>query len=57
MRMLRLMNNSHVVFFPVDAMDQAKAFRSNHPEFARKRIVDVLQLQPSKIQYGVVYER
>ena len=49
MRMLRLQNETQVVFFPMNAMVWAKGFRHAWPEFKRRRIVDVLQLKPSVV--------
>lgn len=55
MNMYRLMNYRHVVFFATRA--DAVAYRRAHGEFYRCHIKAVLQLQPSKVGYGVVYER
>lgn len=51
-------NALHMVEFPFTnaGLMQARAFRKSHPEFARKHIREVLQMLPSTVQCGVVYE-
>lgn len=53
--MYRLMNYRHVVFFASRA--DAVAYRREHGAFYRCHIKSVLQLQPSRITYGIEYER
>jgi len=55
--MLRLMNSTHIVFFPVGYLEQAKQYRSTKPEFKGRHISNVLQAYPSKIKYGQKMER
>ena len=50
--MLVLKNDTHLVFFEADQMLEAAAFRRNHPEFKRRRIVRVLQMLPSNVTIG-----
>jgi hypothetical protein len=41
--MLKLENETHVIFFHVGQMKQAKQYRRDHPEFKRRRITEILQ--------------
>jgi hypothetical protein len=58
MKRLRLGNNTHFVEFPdnCSGLMQIKAFRKSHPEFKGKRIKPGLQLLPSKVSVGEIYE-
>ena len=55
-RRYHIRNLTHMAEFPFTpaGLMQAKAFRSAHPEFKRRRIRDVFQALPSTIQLGVM---
>jgi RNA recognition motif-containing protein len=57
MQRLSISNGVQFVEFPntEDGMKQAKEFRKTHPEFKGRRIQTVLQMLPSKIEYGKIY--
>jgi hypothetical protein len=54
-RMLMIKNQTHVVFFPLEHRQLALAFRRQHPEYKGRRIRDIIQAYPSRVQYGVTY--
>lgn len=58
MNRLHMRNNTHMVEFPATPSGamQARAFRAAHPEFARRRIRDMLQLYPAAVPCGVPVE-
>ena len=55
MKQYRLMNRYAVIFF--QTRSEAVNYRRLHPDFKRRRVVEVLQLCPDKIKYGQQYER
>ena len=57
MKMYRIQNDTHVVFFPSNNIAWAYNFRRAYPEFKRRRIVGVLQMHPSEVIYGNIYNR
>lgn len=55
---LHLQNATHMVEWSDNngGMLQAKAFRSNHPAFKRRRIKRVLQVYPERVPCGDIIE-
>ena len=55
--MLVLWNKDYAVFFEKDQEEEAKEFRESHPQMKHARIVEHIQMQPSEIKVGKIYER
>ena len=55
--MLAIRNKSSgmIVFFPPDAIAEAKAFRKNNPELKYARIIPIIQAYPSQIEMRKIY--
>ena len=54
MNRFRLQNRTHCIEFLT--FQEAVLFRERNPEFARRKIREVLQLLPDKIKPGELYE-
>lgn len=55
--MERIANADHIAFMPNGHTEDAKQLRQSDPRLKHARIVNVLQMHPSKIEFGKVYPR
>lgn len=55
--MLVLWNKDYAVFFEKGQEEEAKKFRESHPQMKYARIIEHIQMLPSQIRVGKIYER